>query len=174
MDSLDQSVSLTKVRRYRSKGFRWPLALRYALRDFRGGFRGFGIFLGCIALGVAAITGVGSVSLSLKDGLAQQGRAILGGDASFNLIQRELSVPERDFLASQGRVASVALLRAMARRDDGEAALVEVKAVDRSYPMAGEVVLDPALPLADALPNVTASMESPPTQRFWTIGSRNR
>ena len=151
MDSLDQSVSLTKVRRYLSNGFRWPLALRYALRDFRGGFRGFGIFLGCIALGVAAITGVGSVSLSLKDGLAQQGRAILGGDASFNLIQRELSVPERDFLARQGRVASVALLRAMARRDDGEAALVEVKAVDRSYPMAGEVVLDPALPLADAL-----------------------
>src|SRR5208283_1296427 len=69
MDSLDQSVSLTKVLRYRSNGFRWPLALRYALRDFRGGFRGFGIFLGCIALGVAAITGVGSVSLSLKDGL---------------------------------------------------------------------------------------------------------
>ena len=72
--------------------------------------------------------------LYTSDGLAQQGRAILGGDASFNLIQRELSVPERDFLASQGRVASVALLRAMARRDDGEAALVEVKAVDRSYP----------------------------------------
>src|SRR5208283_4757737 len=102
-------------------------------------------------LGGGGIIKKKTVSLSLKDGLAQQGRAILGGDASFNLIQRELSVPERDFLARQGRVASVALLRAMARRDDGEAALVEVKAVDRSYPMAGEVVLDPALPLADAL-----------------------
>ena len=45
----------------------------------------------------------------------------------------------------------MALLRAMARRDDGEAALVEIKAVDRSYPLAGEVLLDPALPLADAL-----------------------
>ena len=63
------------------------------MRDFRGGLRGFGIFLGCIALGVAAITGVGSVSLSLKDGLAQEGRAILGGDVSFNLVQREAVRP---------------------------------------------------------------------------------
>ena len=152
MDSFEQSVfSVTKFKHSHSKRWRWPLALRFALRDFRGGLRGFGIFLGCIALGVAAITGVGSVSLSLKDGLARQGRAILGGDVSFNLIQREVSDSERAFLARQGRLSSVALLRAMARRDDGETALVEVKAVDRSYPLAGEVGLDPALPLAGAL-----------------------
>ncbi|HUZ92254.1 MAG TPA: FtsX-like permease family protein, partial [Methylocella sp.] len=70
---------------------------------------------------------------------------------SFNLVQRQLSAPERAFLARQGRVSSVAHLRAMARRDDGEAALIEVKAVDHAYPLAGEVMLDPALPLADAL-----------------------
>lgn len=151
MQRLDQPAVVATVRRYLSKGVRWPLALRFALRDFRGGLRGFGIFLGCIALGVAAITGVGSVSLSLKDGLARQGRAILGGDASFNLVQREASLPESAFLARQGRVSPVALMRAMARRDDGAAALVEIKAIDRSYPLAGEVSLDPALPLADAL-----------------------
>src|SRR5450631_253131 len=151
MEGHDNSDSLPKVRGCRPKGLRWPLALRFALRDFRGGVRGFGIFLGCIALGVAAITGVGSVSHALKDGLARQGRAILGGDASFNLVQRELSAPEHEFLSSQGRLSAVALLRAMARRDDGEAALVEIRAIDRSYPLAGEAVLDPALPLADAL-----------------------
>ena len=111
MQRLDQPAVVATVRRYLSKGVRWPLALRFALRDFRGGLRGFGIFLGCIALGVAAITGVGSVSLSLKDGLARQGRAILGGDASFNLVQREASLPERAFLARQGRVSPVALMR---------------------------------------------------------------
>lgn len=151
MERFDQPVSLTSVRRNPSKGMRWPLALRLAFRDFRGGLRGFGIFLGCIALGVAAITGVGSVSLSLTDGLAQQGRVILGGDASFNLVQSELSPPEREFLAQQGHLSAVALMRAMARRDDGEAALVEIKAVDGSYPLTGEAVLDPALPLADVL-----------------------
>ena len=127
------------------------MALRFALRDFRGGLRGFGIFLASIALGVGAIIGIGSVSLSLKDGLAQQGRAILGGDVSFDLAQRELSASERDFLGLQGRLSPVALLRAMARRDEGEAALVEIKAVDEAYPLAGEVLLDPALPLSDAL-----------------------
>ncbi|MGA7384098.1 MAG: ABC transporter permease, partial [Methylocella sp.] len=151
MKRLDQFVSLTKLRRNQSKGLRWPLALRFALRDFRGGLRGFAIFLASIALGVAAITGIGSVSLSLKDGLAQQGRAILGGDASFDVAQRELSASERDFLGRQGRLSAAALLRAMARRDDGEAALVEIKAVDETYPLAGEAGLDPALPLADAL-----------------------
>ena len=151
MKSCEQSVSLTKGWRSSLGGLRWPLALRFALRDFRGGLRGFGIFLGCIALGVAAITGVGSVSLALKDGLTGQSRAILGGDASFILIQREASDPERAFLSRQGHLSSVAHLRAMARRDDGEAALVEIKAVDRAYPLAGDVLLDPPLPLTEAL-----------------------
>ena len=151
MQGADQAIPVTKIRHYFPKGLRWPLAFRFALRDFRGGLHGFGIFLGCIALGVAAIIGVGSVSLSLKDGLAREGRAILGGDASFNLVQRELSAPEHAFLSGQGRLSSVALLRAMARRDDGETALVEIKAIDRSYPLAGDVLLDPPLPLADAL-----------------------
>ena len=36
-------------------------------------------------------------------------------------------------------------MRAMARRDDGEAALVEIKAVDpATYPAFGAVALDPA------------------------------
>ena len=60
--------------------FHLPLVLRIALRDLRGGFGGFNIFLACIALGVAAIVGVGSVSHGLSDGLAREGRRILGGD----------------------------------------------------------------------------------------------
>jgi putative ABC transport system permease protein len=151
MDRLDQIVSLQKI----SPGGRdavWlPLILRLALREFRGGVRGFGIFLGAIALGVFAITGVGSVSNSLKEGLAREGRAILGGDLSFEIAQRELPGPAQAFLASQGRLTVVALVRAMARRSDGEAALVELKAVDEAYPLARGPVLDPALPLSDAL-----------------------
>ena len=37
------------------------LSLRYALRELRGGLRGFYVFIACIALGVMAICGVGSV-----------------------------------------------------------------------------------------------------------------
>ena len=130
---------------------RLPLILRLALRDLRGGLAGFGIFLACIALGVAAITGVGSVSRALSDGLAGQGRVILGGDASFDLIQREATVEERGFLAARGALSRVTAMRAMARRDDGSTALIELKAVGADYPSAGVVVLAPSIPLGRAL-----------------------
>ena len=134
---------------------RLPLVLRLALRGLRGGLGGFGIFLACIAVGVAAIVGVGSLSLSLKDGLAREGRAILGGDLSFDLAQREAGAEERAFLAARGRLSAVTLMRAMARRDGteqaGEAAMVDIKAVDGFYPLAGAVVLDPPQPLDGAL-----------------------
>ena len=93
---------------------RW-LPLRFALREMRGGLRGFYVFIACIALGVMAIAGVGSFARSLADGLAREGRVILGGDLSFTLIQREASAAERAFLDSHGTVSVAATLRAMAR-----------------------------------------------------------
>jgi len=42
-----------------SQGRASALALRYALRELRGGLRGFYVFIACIALGVMAIAGVG-------------------------------------------------------------------------------------------------------------------
>ena len=85
------------------------LTLRFALREMRGGLRGFGVFIACIALGVAAIAGVGSFASSLGDGLAREGRMILGGDVSFSLMAREASTAERAFLESNGRVSAAAV-----------------------------------------------------------------
>src|SRR5213080_1392780 len=127
------------------------LSLRYALRELRGGLRGFYVFIACIALGVLAIAGVGSVAASLSEGLAREGRTLLGGDVAFALIQREAKPDELAFLRSRGEVSVAATLRAMARAGDGRLALVELKAVDGSYPMLGELVLDPKMPIADLL-----------------------
>jgi putative ABC transport system permease protein len=76
------------------------LALRYALRELRSGLRGFYVFIACIALGVLAIAGVGSVAASLGDGLAREGRTLLGGDVAFSLIQREAKPDEPVMAAS--------------------------------------------------------------------------
>src|SRR6202045_3122007 len=127
------------------------LSLRYALRELRGGLRGFYVFIACIALGVMAIAGVGSVAASLSEGLAREGRALLGGDAAFSLMQREAKPDEIAFLRSRGEVSVAATLRAMARTGDGRLALVELKAVDGAYPMLGELTLDPKMPVADLL-----------------------
>jgi putative ABC transport system permease protein len=127
------------------------LALRYALRELRGGLRGFYVFIACIALGVMAIAGVGSVAASLGEGLAREGRTLLGGDVAFSLIQREAKPDEIAFLRSRGQVSVAATLRAMARAGDGRLALVELKAADGGYPMLGELTLDPKMPVADLL-----------------------
>jgi putative ABC transport system permease protein len=138
------------------------LALRFAARELRGGLRGFYVFIACIALGVMAIAGIGSVAAGLADGLAREGRVILGGDLAFSLSLREAGASERAFLDRRGRVSLAATLRAMARApsasddarkraDDGRTALVEVKAVDAAYPLYGEATLDPPQPLAAVL-----------------------
>src|SRR2546421_589799 len=127
------------------------LTWRFALREMRGGLRGFAVFIACIALGVAAIAGVGSFARGLGDGLAREGRVILGGDVSFSLITREASPTERNFLEDNGRLSVAATLRAMARAADGQTALVEIKAVDGAYPLFGTVALEPTGDLSAAL-----------------------
>ncbi|CAN5135293.1 FtsX-like permease family protein [soil metagenome] len=127
------------------------LAIRYALREMRGGLSGFYVFIVCIALGVMAIAGVGSVAASLSEGLAREGRTLLGGDAAFALIQREAKPDEVAYLAARGQVSVAATLRAMARTTDGHLGLVELKAVDTTYPMLGDVTLAPKMPVSDLI-----------------------
>ena len=128
---------------------RLPLALRLAFRELSGGLRGFGIFFACLALGVWAIAGVGSMSRSLTEALARDGRVILGGDMAFGLQQREATGEERAFLDARGRVSSVASLRAMANAGDKGTTLVELKAVDAAYPLVGAMTTDPSGPLSE-------------------------
>lgn len=134
-----------------SRGGTLSLAIRYALRELRSGLRGFYVFVACIALGVMAIAGVGSVAGSLSEGLDHQGRTLLGGDISFALIQREATRDERAFLDAHGKVSIAAMMRSMARSQGGEFALVDLKAVDGNYPMLGSVKLTPQIPMNELL-----------------------
>lgn len=127
-------------------GLRPLLALRFALREMRGGLRGFFVFLACIALGVAAIGGVNSVARSISAAVDSQGQEILGGEIRFRLTQREANDAEKAWIASLGTVSESASMRSMAQREDGSnQALVEVKAVDGAYPLYGSLVTDPPL-----------------------------
>ena len=159
-----------------------PVTLRFAWRELRGGLRGFRIFVACIALGVMAIAGVGSVAQSLAEGLSRAGGVILGGDLAFSLVQREANESERDFLGAHGVVAVVATLPTMARAGDGRTTLIEVKAVDDAYPLVGMVATDPDMPLpalfalqgdafgAAADPTLLARLDLKPGDRI-TIGN---
>ncbi|MBY5866681.1 ABC transporter permease [Rhizobium leguminosarum] len=131
---------------------RVSLAFRLALRELRGGIRGFYIFLACIALGTGAIAAVNSVSQSITDTIASQGQGLLAGDVRFELNNREATPQEIGFLESLGTVSMSTGLRSMARKPDGsDQALVEVKAVDDAYPLYGKFVAEPDYPLARLL-----------------------
>ena len=134
----------------RGARFQLPLALRLALRDLRGGFAGFTIFLTCIALGTGSIGAINSLSDAIQDSLAREGTVLLGGDVEATLVHRQANPEELAYLRSFGEVSEVATMRAMARRPDGSAqALVDLKAVDDVYPLYGSVTFEEGGGLAE-------------------------
>ncbi|PRX37409.1 putative ABC transport system permease protein [Meinhardsimonia xiamenensis] len=143
---------------------RLPIAARIALRELRGGIRGFRVFLACLALGVAAIAAVGTVRESIEAGLRREGAALLGGDAAIELTYRFATPEERAFLESRAEaVSEIVDFRSMAVAGEGaraRRALTQVKAVDDAYPLIGTVRLDPPMPLAEALSGDGAVMDT--------------
>ena len=83
--------------------------------------------------------------------MGREGRVILGGDASFSLIHRRLSADEQRFLEAHGSLSTVATVRGMARAASGDAALIEIKAVEPAWPRIGQAVFAPPMSLEDAL-----------------------
>ncbi len=131
------------------------LAIRLARRELRSGLSGFRIFFACLVLGVAAIAGVGSLADALLTGISSQGRVLLGGDVSVQLVHRETTAQEHQFLEQYGRVSEMISMRGMAyalkNGAEADRALIELKAVDGAYPLYGNVGLSSGAPLAQAL-----------------------
>ena len=137
------------------------LAWRIARRELRGGIKGFRVFLACLALGVAAIAGVGMVRGAIEAGLRDQGAVLLGGDAQMGFTYRFASAEERAYIDGIAeRVSEIVDFRSMVVTGTGDTedrALTQVKAVDGAYPLLGTVGLEAgdlaqALAGADGLP----------------------
>ncbi|MGI3170345.1 ABC transporter permease [Pseudooceanicola sp. C21-150M6] len=127
------------------------LAARFASRELRGGLSGFRILLACLALGVAAIAGVGTVRSAIEAGLSEEGAALLGGDAEVSFTYRFATEEERGWLAeTAAQVSEIADFRSMAVVGD-DRALTQVKAVDDLYPLVGSVELASGGTLSAAL-----------------------
>jgi putative ABC transport system permease protein len=127
-----------------------PLALRLALREMRGGLKGFYIFLACIALGTAAIAGVNSVSSAITEAIASQGQTLLAGDVRFELRNRFATPEELKYFEGLGDVSQSSGLRSMVRLPDGsDQTLVEAKGVDGAYPLYGALETEPQKPASE-------------------------
>lgn len=126
------------------------LAWTIARRELRGGLKGFRVFLACLALGVAAIAGVGMVRAAIQQGLEDQGAVLLGGDAQMEFTYRFATPEERAWMEDVAdRVSEIVDFRSMAVVGE-ETALTQIKAVDDAYPLLGTLELE-AGTLAEAL-----------------------
>ena len=131
------------------------LAIRFARRELRSGLSGFRIFFACLVLGVAAIASVGSLADALLNGLSSQGRVLLGGDVSVQLVHRETTPQEHQFLEHYGRVSKMISMRSMAYAIksgvEADRSLIELKGVDNLYPLYGQIGLSSRATLNSAL-----------------------
>ena len=129
------------------------LALRLARREMRSGLGGFRLFIACLALGVAAIAAILSFSRAVEEGLHADAREILGGDVAVSLLYREATPEQVEFLRSRGELVRWIDSRSMARpaTPDGRPTLVQLKAVEPSYPLYGTIELQGGQSLVEAL-----------------------
>src|SRR5262249_57548292 len=82
---------------------RVPLVLSLALREQRNGLKGFYVFIACVALGVAVITGVGALADALRASFERQGETLIGGDLTLARPPRPAGGPERGWVGRRGR-----------------------------------------------------------------------
>ena len=122
------------------------LATKFASRDIRGGLKGLKVFIACLAIGVGAIALVGSVSQAIVVGLKNDGQKILGGDISLRLAHRAISKTHIQWLEEKGDLSSIVSMRSMAFSATEKRTLINLKAVDKAYPLYGSLKLKPDLP----------------------------
>ena len=127
------------------------LVFSAALRESRGARGRLAFFVLCLALGVAAVTGVSALVASIESVLRSQSQGLLGADIS---IDARRPIPESldryfEFGAPAERIEVRELVTLAAAA--GRTQLVELKAVDAAFPFYGEIRLEPPGKLGDLL-----------------------
>ena len=129
-------------------------AVRMAWRETRGAARHFAVLFGCVALGVAALVSVGTFAVNLDRTLTREARTLTGGDLELRSAQpldAAASAAVGELVQRGAEITTVREMVAMAQAPArGATLLVELKAVEPSYPLYGRVETSPAEPL-DAL-----------------------
>ena len=121
-----------------------------AWRDLRASGRTLWVFCACLMLGVTLIAASGGLFSQVRDSLLADTRAMFGGDLEVE-HRKPLSEAELAWMRDNGTVSLLVELRTMLLTRDGQFQLVELQSFDDAYPLYGEVRLDPAMPVGEAL-----------------------
>ena len=134
-------------------------ALKIALRELRGGVKGFRIFVICLALGSMALATISSTKKSINVGLDQKAVEVLGGDISVRITYRFASKNELEFIKeNSSSFTETTDFRSMAIISENgtpvDSTLIRVKGVDNNYPLYGEIKTIPNIMHTDALKKI--------------------
>ncbi|MCP3919037.1 MAG: FtsX-like permease family protein [bacterium] len=131
---------------------RWRAILASVLRESRAARGRLVFFTACLAIGVAAVVGISALVAAVDGGMREQSRDLLAADLRISARRPLPDALQTSFAAVPHVRADVRELAAMARatsRSDAEdtsgtTRLVELKVVEPTYPLYGELVLAPA------------------------------
>jgi putative ABC transport system permease protein len=112
---------------------------RLAAREGRAGFRRIGVFMGAIALGVGALTGLHAFQQDAADGVRAEARELLGGD-----LRLQSGAPFSDSvttilagLEERGFQVAEAVTLATSVAAPGGSRFLQLNAVADAYPLLG-------------------------------------
>ncbi len=141
----------------------YSTASRIATRELRASRGQFLFVILSVAIGVAALTGVRGFSSSFRQMLLLRARSIMAADIAARMNQQPTPAEQAGMekIAANGteQTPVTELLSMASSTVSMDPLLVSVKAVDPArYPFYGSVVLDPAMPLAQALTSSTVAV----------------
>ena len=134
--------------------------LRQLARESRGSRARLAFFAVCLGTGVAAVVAVAGLSAALEETIRAQARPLLGADLAVESLRPFPPAVETAVAAIPGtRTRTEELVTVLFEPGTSAAAsgaaprslLVELKAVEMPYPLAGELRVEPARPLGELL-----------------------
>ena len=139
----------------------YSTAARIATRELRSSPGKFAFVLLSVAIGVAALTGVRGFSSSFRNMLLLRARSIMAADIAARMFEAPSPAEQTALDKIQGLDATpVTEMLSMASSTTSlDPLLVALKAVDPAkYPFYGDVTLEPAIPLSEALTDSTVAV----------------
>ena len=123
--------------------------LDFAWRDLRSSGASLWVFCACVFLGVALVSATGGLHRLIDQGLLADTRVLLGGDLE---VEANEPLPETvaEWMRERGDVSVVMELDTMLGTEAGDFLRVELQAMDSAYPLYGNLVLEPDMPLTEA------------------------
>lgn len=139
----------------------YATAARIATRELRSSPGKFTFVIVSVAIGVAALTGVRGFSASFRSMLLLRARSIMAADIAARMTEAPTPAEQAalDKLPDLNRTQVTEMLSMASSSTSLDPLLVSLKAVDPTkYPFYGDVVLQPAMPLQQALTDTTVAV----------------